>query len=147
MLSSVDYQALAELRYRIRVYVSFSERAARAHGLEPQQHQALLALKGMARGVRPTLRALAERLQLKHHSAVELADRLEQAELVVRTANPSDRREVWLRLSPRGQRLLRSLSVAHQEELQVVGPDLLRALQTLVRLRKPSKHEDRLTTR
>lgn len=149
MSSSVDYEALSELRYRIRVFVSFSERAAREHGIEPQQHQALLAIKGLPRDQRPTLRVLAERLQLKHHSVVELADRLEAAGLVSRNENPNDRREVWLRLRARGERILRALSVAHQQELQIVGPDLVRALHALIQLnpRKSSSHEIRHESR
>ncbi|HKP61697.1 MAG TPA: MarR family transcriptional regulator [Polyangiales bacterium] len=146
MSAAVDYHALAELRYRIRVFVSFSERAAREHGVEPKQHQALLAIKGLPPELRPTLRVIAERLQLRHHSAVELLDRLEAAGLATRVQNPDDRREVLVRLSARGEQLLRSLSVVHQEELQAVGPDLLRALSALIEPRK-SKYEGRRATR
>src|SRR5262245_1565460 len=146
MSSSVDYHALAELRYRIRVFVSFSEQAARAHGIEPKQHQALLAIKGLPEELRPTLRVLAERLQLRHHSAVELVDRLEAAGLAMRVQNPDDRREVLVHLSARGEELLRTLSVVHQEELQALGPDLLRALSALIEPRK-SKYEGRRATR
>jgi DNA-binding MarR family transcriptional regulator len=146
MKSEVDYHALAELRYRIRVFVSFSERAAREHGIEPKQHQVLLAIKGMPRELQPTVRVLAERLQLRHHSVVELLDRLEAAGLATRTHNPEDRREVLVRLSARGEQRLRALSVVHQAELQAVGPDLVRALQALIQPRK-SKYEGRRATR
>jgi DNA-binding MarR family transcriptional regulator len=142
----VDYHALAELRYRIRIFVSFSERAARAHGIEPKQHQVLLAIKGLPRELRPTLRVLAERLQLRHHSVVELIDRLEAAGLATRTHSSEDRREVLVRLSARGEQLLRTLSVVHQTELQAVGPDLVHALRALMEPRK-SKHEGRSATR
>jgi DNA-binding MarR family transcriptional regulator len=146
MSAQVDYHALAELRYRIRTFVSFSERAARAHGIEPKQHQALLAIKGLPRELRPTLRVLAERLQLRHHSVVELIDRLEAAGYATRVQNAEDRREVLVFLSAGGEQLLRTLSVVHQEELQVVGPELVHALQTLIQPRK-SKYEGRRTAR
>ena len=72
-----DYRALAEFRYQLRRFDRFSERAARAVGLEPQQHQLLLAVKGMPAGVHATIGLLAERLQVQHHTAVELVDRMQ----------------------------------------------------------------------
>src|SRR5487761_1614906 len=77
-----DYQALADFRYGIRRFLNFSEQAARAAGIEPQQHQALLAIKGLPAARNATIGALAERLQIQHHSAVELADRLEARALL-----------------------------------------------------------------
>jgi DNA-binding MarR family transcriptional regulator len=91
MNAAVDYRALAELRYQLRVFVSFSERAARELGIEPQQHQLLLAIKGLPLELRPTLGVLAARLQLRHHSVVELVDRLERAELATRTPSPTEK--------------------------------------------------------
>src|SRR5262245_38534659 len=73
-----EYRALAEFRYLVRRFLAFSEAAARAAGLRPQQHQLLLAVKGLPAGMKPTIRVLAERLQLRHHSTVELADRMEE---------------------------------------------------------------------
>ena len=78
-LTLADYQALAELRYQIRRFVHFSEQASRTAGLEPQQHQLMLALKGLPKGVRPRIGELAERLQIRHHSTVELVNRLSAA--------------------------------------------------------------------
>ena len=75
-LNQADYQALADLRYQIRCFLHFSEGAARTAGLEPQQHQLLLALKGLPSGIRPRIAELAERMQLRHHSVVELTNRL-----------------------------------------------------------------------
>ncbi len=141
MNGPIDIRALAELRYQIRVFIGFSERAARAQGIEPQQHQLLLAIKGLPAGLRPTLRVLAERLQLRHHSVVELVDRLEQGGLVQRCPSPTDRREILVRLTLRGERLLRSLSVVHQAELQSVGPALAQALQVLIA--KPARGKTR----
>ena len=84
ILAPSDYQALAELRYQIRRFLHFSEQAARNAGLEPQQHQLMLALKGLPEGVRPRIGELAERLQIQHHSAVELINRLAAAGYVKR---------------------------------------------------------------
>ena len=132
MNEAVDYQALAELRYQLRVFVSFSEAAARERGIEPQQHQLLLAIKGLPTGMRPTVRVLAERLRLRHHSVVELIDRLERVGLAARTPSPTDGREILVRVTATGERLLRKLSVAHQAELQTIGPALLEALQAVI---------------
>ena len=97
ILAPSDYQALAELRYQIRRFLHFSEQAARKAGLEPQQHQLMLALKGLPEGVRPRIGELAERLQIQHHSAVELINRLAAGGYVKRGRQSQDRREV---LSP-----------------------------------------------
>jgi DNA-binding MarR family transcriptional regulator len=132
MNEAVDYCALAELRYQLRVFVSFSERAARELGVEPKQHQLLLAIKGLPPELRPTLGVLAERLQLRHHSVVELVDRLERAELASRSQSTTDRREILVSVTARGERLLRRLSVAHQAELFTTGPRLVTALQAVI---------------
>jgi DNA-binding MarR family transcriptional regulator len=127
-LSQRDYQALAELRFQIRSFLAFSERAARSHGMEPQQHQLLLSLKGLPAGMRPTIGTVAERLCVEHHTAVTLTDRLERAGLVERARGESDRREVLLSITASGERLLTELSALHREQLQRVGPQLQRAL-------------------
>jgi DNA-binding MarR family transcriptional regulator len=130
---TTDYiQALGEFRYQIRRFLNFSEQAARAAGVEPQQHQALLAVKGLSGGERATVGALAERLQIQHHSAVELVDRLEARKLVHRSRNTADRREVLVLLTGRGKRLLRELSAPHRKELRSAGPALLRALRVVI---------------
>lgn len=128
-----DYQALAQFRYEIRRFVNFSEQAARQAGTEPQQHQALLAIGGLPKAQRATIGALAERLQIRHHSAVELVDRLEAHGLLERTRSHADRREVWLALTPRGTKLLKELSRSHLAELREAGRALLRALQGVMR--------------
>src|SRR5713226_1037334 len=120
VLTLSDYQSLAELRYQIRRYVHFSEQVARAAGLEPRQHQLMLALKGLPRGVRPRVGELAERLQIQHHSAVELVNRLAAGGLVRRRVG-QDRREVLLALTPKGERVLRELSLHHKGELRMQG--------------------------
>jgi DNA-binding MarR family transcriptional regulator len=131
-LCQADYRALAELRYQIRSFLSFSERAAREHGVEPQQHQLLLALKGLPEGKRPTIGTVAERLCVEHHTAVTLTDRLERAGLVQRTRGDRDRREVLVNITERGQDLLWRLSALHREQLRTVGPQLHQALAAIV---------------
>jgi DNA-binding MarR family transcriptional regulator len=138
----IVYRALADFRYEIRRFLNFSERAARAAGVEPRQHQALLAIKGLPRGREATVGSLAERLQIRHHSAVELATRLERKKLIRRSRNNADRRQVLLHLTRRGERLLRNLSQSHRAELGSAGPKLLRALETAVRLAGNSRESN-----
>jgi DNA-binding MarR family transcriptional regulator len=133
-LSQSDYRALAELRYQVRGFLGFSERAARANGIEPQQHQLLLALKGLPEGRRPTIGTVAERLCVEHHTAVTLTDRLERAGLVERARSAPDRREVLLSITPRGEDILARLSALHRDQLQTVGPSLQRALTAILSL-------------
>jgi DNA-binding MarR family transcriptional regulator len=127
-----DYQALGEFRYLIRRFLRASEGIARGAGLEPQQHQALLAIKALGHPVGPTVSALAESLLVRHHSAVGLVDRLEHRGLVARIPGTGDKREVRLSLTAAGEELLRGLSRQHQVELQVSGPALAKALAGLL---------------
>jgi DNA-binding MarR family transcriptional regulator len=127
-LSLADYRALAEFRYQIRAFLSFSERAARSFGIEPQQHQLLLSCKGLPVGRRPTIGTLAQRLCVEHHTAVALVDKLAAADLVRRVPSTQDRREVLVEITERGETLLAALSELHHDQLQGVGPRLLEAL-------------------
>jgi DNA-binding MarR family transcriptional regulator len=127
-LKTSDYQALAEFRYQIRRFLRFSEQTARQAGLEPQHHQLMLAVKG-ADDAGPRIAYLAERLQLQHHSAVELVDRLEQRGLIQKTRSDEDRREVHVKLTPRGERILKHLTLHHRKELQTAAPALVNALK------------------
>ncbi len=132
-ISTAEYQALAEFRYQIRVFLRFSEQAARAARIEPQQHQLLLSVKNLnSRGWPTTVRAVAERLQIQHHSAVELIDRTERRGLVKRQRRSEDRRQVEVELTPRGERMLRELTVHHRAALSEAGPALVKALETLL---------------
>jgi DNA-binding MarR family transcriptional regulator len=124
----IDYRSLADFRYEIRRFLNFSERAAREAGIEPHQHQALLAIKGLPIGQKATVGTLAERLQVQHHTAVELVNRLQAKKLIRRSRSGADRREVFLELTGRGERILRSLTLVHRSELRSAGPKLLRAL-------------------
>jgi len=123
-VSKADYEVLAEFRYTLRRFLHFSEAAAAKLGLSAQQHQALLAIKGFPGREQVTVGELAERLQIRHHSAVGLADRLEVQKLIERTPGTSDRRKVYLSLTPQGLSLLESLSALHHEELQRLIPQL-----------------------
>jgi DNA-binding MarR family transcriptional regulator len=129
----LDYRALAEFRHQIRLFLMFSEREAREAGIEPQQHQLLLALKGLPEGQRPTIGVLAERLQLRHHTVVGLVDRLVAAKLVGRRASETDGREILVQITAGGERTLRALSLAHHSELRTAGPALVQALEALLR--------------
>jgi DNA-binding MarR family transcriptional regulator len=131
-ISLAGYRKLAEFRYRIRQFLRFSEEAARLSGIEPQQHQFLLAIKGLPEGTRPTVRAVSSRLCLRHHSTVELINRLVEHGAVKRRHSKEDRREVLVELTPHGEQLLRMLSVLHWDELQNSGPALSEALQAVV---------------
>jgi DNA-binding MarR family transcriptional regulator len=131
-LDSFQYRALAELRYRIRCFLTFSESAARVAKVEPQQHQLLLVLKTLPPDEKPTVRAVAERLQIRHNSAVDLVKRTVERGLVERRTSAEDRREASLRLTPAGQRLLRRLSLAHRAELSSAAPALVDALRMIV---------------
>jgi len=130
---TIDYQSLADLRYEIRRFLNFSEKAARAASIEPQQHQALLAIKGSRAGLATTVGTLAERLQIRHHTAVELIDRLESKGWIRRSPSPGDARKVDLRLTRRADKLLQTLSVSHRDELRTAGPRLLQALQSVLK--------------
>jgi DNA-binding MarR family transcriptional regulator len=132
-LTLADYQALAEFRYQIRKFLHFSEHAVQASGLERGQYQLMLAIKGMPDGVRPRIRELADRMQIQHHSAVELINRLESGGYVVRDRAQDDRREVLLALTPKGERVLGDLALHHHEELQSAAPSLVAALRGVMR--------------
>jgi DNA-binding MarR family transcriptional regulator len=137
MANGIDYKALATFRYEIRRFLNFSEQAVRTQNLEPQQHQALLAIKGLPHEVKVTIGVLAERLQIQHHSAVELSNRMEARGFIRRSRSQSDRREVLLQLTVRGEKLLRHLSLAHRAELRTAGPRLIEALEAAIH------HEER----
>lgn len=130
--TNAEYRALATLRARLREFLAFSAARAREAGLEPQQHQALLALRGAPPDVQPTVGYLAETLRLRHNSAVGLVDRLARRGFVTRHRGDPDRRRVVVRLSRRGEAALRPLAAHHLAELRSVGPALRRALDELV---------------
>jgi DNA-binding MarR family transcriptional regulator len=128
-LKPSDYAALAEFRYQIRRFMHFSEQAARRAGVEPHHHQLMLALRGSDSRNGSRIADLAERLQIQHHSAVELVSRLEGKNLIQRNRGADDRREVYVSLTPRGERVLRDLTLHHREELRSAAPALIAALR------------------
>jgi DNA-binding MarR family transcriptional regulator len=128
-----DYRALSDFRHHLRRFLAFSERAARDVGLEPRQHQVLLALRALPHDVSPTVGALAERMVLRHHTVVELVDRLERRGLVRRTRARDDRRRAEITITARGVAQLEKLSLAHREELASTGHDLVTALRRVLR--------------
>jgi DNA-binding MarR family transcriptional regulator len=127
-----EFQALAEFRYQIRRFLRFSEDQARVSGIEPKQHQLLLAIKGLPDGVKPTIGELASRMFIRHHSTVELVNRLAEHGAVKRIPGEDDHREVLLRLTPKGEALLHDLSVAHRDELLDGGPELMKTLRKVL---------------
>ena len=131
-LTLSHYQALAEFRYQIRKFLHFSEQAVKQAGLERGQYQLMLAIKGMSPGVRPRVRELANRMQIRHHSTVELINRLEAGGYVRRERAQHDRREVLLALTPKGERILAELALHHHEELRTAAPTLVAALRRLM---------------
>jgi len=132
MTARNSIRSLEEFRYRIRRFLDFSRRAARAVGLAPQQHQMLLVLAGGPPGTDSRIRLLAERLFLNHNSAVELVNRLQRQGMVERVQEPKDRRQVGVRITPRGARVLVRLTRHHLAELRTAGPELVRALQAAI---------------
>jgi len=130
-LKAADYAALAEFRYHIRRFLHFSEQAARRTGVEPQQHQLMLAAKAIGAEQGARIADLAERLQIQHHSAVELIDRLEERALIRRSRGVDDRREVYVRLTPQGEKVLQELTLHHREELRSAAPALIAALRRI----------------
>ncbi|MGB9463927.1 MAG: MarR family transcriptional regulator [Candidatus Acidiferrum sp.] len=131
-ITPAEYRALAELRYRIRHFLREGDAKARAVGLEPQQYLMLLAIRGLPEGSAATIQTLAERLALKHHSAVELVDRLETHGYVRRTRSRDDRRRVFVSLLPRGERLLEQVARNRISELRTSGEALVGAIEALL---------------
>jgi DNA-binding MarR family transcriptional regulator len=132
-MTAGEFRALAEFRYQIRIFLNGSEQAARDADLEPQQYLLMLALRGLPAGREPSIRALAERMQLKHHSVVELVDRLERRQLLRRERSLTDRRQVSLHLTPRGEKLLTRLAKQRISELRTAAPALVRSLTAVIR--------------
>jgi DNA-binding MarR family transcriptional regulator len=131
-ITTAEYRALAELRYRIRKFVREGDAVARSAGLEPQQYLILLAIRGMPEGEEPTIRSLAERLALKHQSTVELIDRLESHGYVRRIRSRDDRRRVFVSLLPRGEQLLEEVAQQRISELRASGAAFVNAISALL---------------
>ena len=144
-----EYRALAELRYRIRRFLQEGDATALQAGLEPQQYLLLLAIRGLPEGQEATIRPLAERLSLRHHSTVELIDRMEARGYVRRTRGREDRRQVLVSLQPRGEKLLEQVVEQRIIELRSYGRELAEAIDALLerkqtgRKRPPARKSSR----
>lgn len=128
-LNKADYELLAEFRYTLRKFLGFSEAVALEHGVTPQQYQVLLAIQGFPGREWVTVGELAEQMQVAHHSAVGIVDRMETLRLVRRAISREDRRRVEVSLTAKGLAVLDKLYRAHREELQSVGPQLVGILR------------------
>lgn len=145
-----EYRALAELRHRIRLFLREGDLQTRAAGLEPQQYLLLLAIRGLPESQEATIRVLADRLALKHHSAVELVDRLEAHGFVKRSRGRDDRRNVIVSLLPRGERVLEQVARHRISELRATGAKLVYAIEALLENRsngRRTKNSRRKKTR
>ncbi|MGW1419059.1 MarR family winged helix-turn-helix transcriptional regulator [Bradyrhizobium manausense] len=129
-MREADYTALAQFRYQLRTFLAFSETAAQSAGLTPQQHQALLAIKGLADPNGASVGDIASFLLIRHHTAVELVDRMAKLKLIVREADPEDARRVLVKLTAKGEQKLRSLSRMHLDELSAAAPALAKILRS-----------------
>ncbi len=132
-ITAAEYRALAELRYRIRLFLREGDATALSEGLEPQQYQMLLAIRGVEEGESATIGALAERLAIKHHSAVELIDRLEKRGYIKRLRDKDDRRQVHVLLLGRGEKALAAVVEERISELRTSGSKLVGAIRSLLK--------------
>jgi DNA-binding MarR family transcriptional regulator len=131
-LRSNDYEALAELRYLGRKFLRFSKDWLRANaGLNPEQYEALLAIKASGSPNGLTISQLSERLQVKHHSTVNIVDRLAERKLVTREAGETDRRRRHVHLTAKGEELIEELASVHHEELRHRSEEMIQALERL----------------
>jgi len=138
-ITADEYRGLAELRYRIRRFLQEGDDTARQAQLEPQQYLLLLAIRGLPERQDATIRTLAERLSLRHHSTVELVDRMEAHGYVKRTRSREDRRQVLVSLQPRGERLLEQVVQQRIIELRANGRALVEAISGLLETRAEAK--------
>lgn len=128
-LTERDYVALGEFRHQIRRFLAVRAKAARLAGIDPQQYQVLLVLKALEKDHPPSISEIAEAMLLRHHSTVELIDRMERNRFLRRRRSADDRRVVTLEILPKGEAALRSMYISSREELAELGRDLLHALQ------------------
>jgi len=142
-LKERDYQSLAEFRYRIRLFLAGSDETARAAGLEPEQFQLLLAVRGMPPGTPATIQHLAARLLVKHNTAVERIDRLARMGLLRRFHGTADHRVVFVELPRKGNRMVASLSRERMKELNRSGPELITALTKVISATKVNSKTNR----
>jgi DNA-binding MarR family transcriptional regulator len=142
-ITDVEYRGLAELRYRIRRFLQEGDTTAVQAGLEPQQYLLLLAIRGLPEGKEATIRTVADRLALRHHSTVELIDRMEARGYVRRTRGREDRRQVLISLQPRGEKLLEQVVEQRIIELRANGRALVEAIDALLERKRAGRKRRR----
>jgi DNA-binding MarR family transcriptional regulator len=130
-LLETEYVALAEFRYQLRRFLRNMEEEVRQFGINPQQYQLVLAVRGLPRSQTPTISCLADRMQLNHNSMVELVDRCEERKMLRRVRSATDRRQVTLAITPEGEAILRKLGSAARQELRNIGPMLVESVLRL----------------
>ena len=131
-MDSNDYEALAEFRYLLRKFLRFSKDFLRINaGVNPEQYEALLAIKAFGSDSGVIISELSERLQVKHHSAVNIVDRLVERKLITREARETDRRRRHLKLTAKGEKLIEELASVHRKELRNRSVEMIRALEEL----------------
>jgi DNA-binding MarR family transcriptional regulator len=132
-LDVAHLRLLAEFRFRLRCFLHVSQRAAEEAGLHNQQYQLLQCVGAMPEGMAPTITDVAARMLLRHNSAVELVNRSVEQGLLSRSGDETDHRRILLRVTPQGEHILASLAEFHTRELEQSGPELVRALNRILR--------------
>lgn len=132
--AAVDYETLARFRYELRQFLAFSELEANRSGLSAQQYQALMVIRGFSTREPVSIGDLARYMLIRHHTAVELVDRMVKLKIISRRTDPSDGRRVLLQLTREGERRLRRLYQIHVHELRTMGPTLTKMLKLFRRL-------------
>jgi DNA-binding MarR family transcriptional regulator len=131
MSPSDVYQPLAAFRYGLRKFLRFSKETLGHEGLTPEQYEALLALQAFSSEEGLLVGELSERLQVKHHTAVHVTDRLSARKLVSRRRDKTDQRKVYVRLTRAGAVLVERLAAIHYQELRARSGELIQALRRL----------------
>jgi DNA-binding MarR family transcriptional regulator len=130
-LTRDDYEALAGFRYLLRRFLRFSKDFLRNANLNPEQYEALLAIKAFESPDGLTISQLSERLQVKHHSAVNIVDRLVDQKLIRRQTAATDRRRRHVQLTAKGEKIIDELAAAHRREIRVRSIEMIKALERL----------------
>jgi len=128
---------LAEFRFRLRIFLSFSESSAERHGIQAQQYQLMQVIASLPSDQQASISFLAERMVLRHNSTVELVDRAEKAGLVARQSDPRDLRRSLVKLTPEGEHIMRIMVTEHVAELKRLGPEIMSALEAVINSETP----------
>lgn len=122
---------LAEFRFQLRQFLSFSEISSERHGIQAQQYQLLQVIAAAPSGQPASVSYLADRMVLRHNSTVELVDRAERAGLVRRHTDERDLRRSIIKLTPSGEQVLRMLVAEHVQELDRLGERIVHSLRAV----------------